>query len=596
MRKGIGLYEGRKLSGLNARAYTRDSIGYVTDSFDDLWWNIPRIIAQAVEAKVSARHKPKAQVMTTDADWSMKRRAKKMDRYGEAVMHEQQGRYRNVWELSRRVFRDCMQCGIGYGKVIADPDDRKVIIERVLPWQVLVDPEEAEYGSPQNAIHRYAFEADSLIAQYPGMKREIEEAPEPDEDLGGRAYRADERLTDQRQVHEIWRLPIGSNPGKHMIVCGKAILEMEDWELDDFPVEVMRWDSEAIGWGATSLMEELRGPCWEMNFTLQRMQEAERKVSNGAILAPRGSFDQEDLTHNDIGRIMEYDPREGKVDYFAPKSYSESTIEFLNLNKSIMFEIARLSERSITGRRNPGVTAAIAMRTEDDMDTESLSRVFDMYEQWHVGVFKKVISQTRRMVEATGEEVIAKWPGQNFLREIRAQDWLDLEESKYTIMVSPVSGTKNTPAARLQLAEELFGSGRITPEAYARITEHLDPQSELRKNTKQHDWLEKEMDRWLDVDPDELEDGEFQYPVADKFLSVPDAQLQVLDALFDARIDEAPEYIEGIFLDFMAQLDRIASEQQAIAMQAQKPQEAIAAAPDVAVPAQPPAAAPMAAE
>lgn len=575
----ICLYEGRQMPSLHPLAYYR-STGFAGDDYDQLVWNLPRSLAQTVQAKIAGVNHTKVNFMVTDGDWSTKRRAKRLERFVEAQFYAPQGVYPDAWQLMQRVCLDALIIpGGGFCKATADYESRNVRLERVFSWELFVDPDDARHGAPRTLVHRFAHDADAILEQFPEAESAIRgarRAEDPAQDL-----RSGTRAIKQVWVYEAWRLGSSKAPGVHVIAIDGFELFSEDWTEDRFPFVRLKWSEETIGWGSQSIVEEVAIVSDEINHTLQRMQEGERKT-NAVILTPKGSVDVEAIESNEIAKIVEFDPAMSAPIYHAPPGFSDTTLQWLQLNKAAVFELPGVSQMAATSQKEPGVDAAVAMRAMQDIQTERFAIFASAYEAAFVDLARLIVLMTRRLATEDPEQPLtARWRGKRFLKGFKWSE-CDLDEDQYNIRPDPVSGIKNTSADRLQLAQDLMQAGVLAADAFARVVEYLDTPGEFERVNKQREWVESQIEDWLDA----TKGSGYVFHAPIKFMVLEDALLQVVEAYFDAMLEGAPDFNLSFFLQWMEFCDR-ELQQRAAAAQA-------LAAPPQSPPAPPPV--PMAAE
>ncbi len=562
--RSASLYEGRRLPGLSASAYLRSG-AYGGDDYDELYWNVPRSLVQTVTAKIAGRQKPKPSLVCSDSDWQTKRRAKKLEKFCEAQLHQQQGTHRDAWSLGTRTFLDAAVFGFGAIKVFADDDSARVVLERVLPWEILVDPVEAERGEPVNFFHRYHYDKDSLAARYPGKEDIIDSAPDADHEYYGTGVRVARSVL----VYEAWRLPVGKTPGKHIICTKKGILAEREWTRNEPGILFLRWSPELLGFGGTSLVEEAEKCSDEVNCTLARMREAENLCSNLTIAYEDGSIvNEEALNSNEIGVKLAIKAGAQFPKFDAPEAYSQSSLNWLKMNYDKGFELTGVSQMSAGSRKEPGVTAGVALRTIADMETERFSVIYSQYEHMMaVDIPRHQLAATRELADRNGD-VMLRWPGQKFLQTFSWDD-VSLEEDMYFIQPYAVSGIVNTPADKLQLGQDLFNAGVISQDSFLRVIQYKDPESEIERQNTQYSVIEKYIESWLDATPETLEDRTFRYRAPIPFMDHAAALVQSAQAYMVAELDGAPDWNLEFFLRFMTQCDqqiqKVAAKQAAMA-------------------------------
>jgi hypothetical protein len=564
--ESLSLFEGERLAGLNASAYLSSGKLCEPDEYEDYYWNVPRALVNAVTAKVAGRQRPKPSLVCSDADWETKRRSKKLERFCEAQLHQRQGQFRNAWELSQRVFIDAAVFGIGLIKIFADIDSKRVSLERWFPWEMLVDPTEALHGEPLNFFTVHAYDADVLVEKFPGKESAIDNAVE---DVDKEFYAAGQRLAHSVKVYEAWRLPIGDKPGVHVICTKKGVLLLEEWTRDEPPFVFLRWSPELLGFGSKSLVQEAAPIAREVNYTLERMREAERVISNASLVAEDGSItNDEALSDNRIGIKVFYKPGAQPPTVSTPNAFAESTLNWMRMNYDKAFELTGVSQMSASSKKEPGVTAGVALRTIAAMETERFSVIYGSYEQMvAVDIPRHQLACTRELASEHSDFEL-RWPGSKFLSTI-TWDQASLDEDMYVMLPYSVAGITHTPADNLQLGQDLYNSGVIGQESLLQIIQYKDTASELARQNDQYSVIEKYIESWLDATPESQDDGTFRYRAPIPFMNHAAALLQVARAYMVYELEGAPDWNLEFFLRFMQQCDeqiqKIAQRQAALA-------------------------------
>ena len=563
--QALSRYEMRRIGALTAGSYgTAGAIGGldINDTGGTLRWATERSLANTAQAKIAGRAKPKSQFVTSDADWGTKRKAQKLDRCVEATTLRPQGAYADFWEVSQRVFLDsCIFPAACAMKFTADCENERVDIARVLPWEVYVDPLEAQNGNPLSLFHIYPYDRDSLASQYPEHEEEIFRASEYQDDLT-RNVAGTSRVADQIKVREAWRLPISKTmKGRHVIAIegsGKAgsggvVLLDEPWERKEFPFIFLRWAWEVLGFGAVSLVEEVMPICDEVNQAVRRTQDVVNRTSQSVCLYQEGTVNEDDIKSNEDGINIRYNAGATPPTWISPPPLNTQTLDWIKLNQQTAYEISGISQASASGRKEAGVTTGIALRTISDMESERFAIVTKKYETaCGIEAARQIVACNNEIATANDNYTL-NWRGE---ASLRAYKWTDvtLPESAYDVY--PVSGIKNTPTDRLQLAQELNAAGKLSDDALLRVIEYLDAKQEVDKAGKQRQLIERYIDQWMDATPETQASGAFKYkPPIPWMPSLEDAMVQVAEAYLDAQLDGIPAFNEQFFLTFMTQLD-----------------------------------------
>lgn len=596
----LSLYEGRKLPGLSAAAYLRSG-AYTSDLYSRLTWNIPRSLVQSVAAKLAGKNRPKVSFVTNYSSWQQRRRAFHLDRFAEAQFHQRQGQYENVWEVGAALVVHAGIFGDGLAYVYADKTEQQPAVEILYPWQVFVDAADAANGRPQMLFVVRPVDRDKLIALYPEHTAAIENAKgitlgEGLEDVADAYFAGGTRLCEQLEVLDVWVLPTGPkvtgkdgkpgpDAGQHLRYVDGKTLERKAWTRNEFPIVRLPWARNVQGWWSQSLVSEVRSISDEINRIVERLSDCVRLTQKAVCLAPEGCVKKGELDNNEDCTLIEYDKTVGEPKWVSPAPFDQATVEWLRMNLEQCYAIPGVSQMSATSRKEQGVTAAVALRTIQDVETERFGIQQNAYEQLFVVLCRHMIACTRELA-AEDPDYAVTWPGQSFLREIKWRD-VDLPDDQYVMRPDPVSHLKNTPADLLQLAQDMYGAGVFSSSALQSSIKYLDTKDQLGASEKQTKLIERYIESWLDATPEKVESGEFKFRSPFPYLNLPAAMLQVAEAYTDAQMDDAPDFNTDFFLRFIDQSDEIIQEREAAAAEAQ----AMAAPP----PAMPGAPAPLAA-
>jgi hypothetical protein len=544
----------RRLGGLSPAAYYRAG-AYSGANNAPLTWPEERSIANAAHAKLAGQQKPKVQFVTSDADWATKRKSKKLDRFVEGQFMQSVGIYGDVWQLMLRVFLDaCVFPTGGAVKTFADEEDGRVSYERVFTWELFVDPLEARYGQPRNLFHVYPYDRDELIARFPEHAEALEAAPEFVED-GEAEWVGSRRVSNQIRVCEAWRLPFSSTkPGRHVIAINDQTLVDEEWTRNEFPFIWIHWSKHLVGSDGTSLIEEISSISDAVNDTVQRMQDSHTRTSMSVLTFEEGSVREEDLRSNEDGINFRIKPGAAMPQYVAPQPFGPANVQFLTMNVDKLHDVSGVSEMLSAGDKPAGLTAAVAIRATEDIQSKRFSVIYRAYEEAFVSLARHTVACVRELAEVK-KDFSSRWSGKGFLKTIKWSD-VDLEDDRYIIQIYPVGEVKNTPADRLQLIQELNAAGKVSDDALLQTIQYLDSAKELESVSRQRELVESYIDQWLDATPEAEQDGTFRYrPPIPWMPSLPDALVQVAQAYLEAEMDEVPDYNKDFFLRFMQELD-----------------------------------------
>lgn len=572
--ENVQLYEGRALAGLYAAAYYEND-DLVTTTGDRTLLNQARVLVNTATAQIAGRQKPKAQLVTTNADWSTKRRAKKCEQFCEAVMMQRQGQCSDAYGQGRLMFRDKAVGDSGAIKFWIDLAEQMVRIASIHPWEVMFDPNEAANGEILNLFHVYPYDKFKLADENPDFAAEILAAT-PLTELSNYSATYGMGFDGARmiKVRECWRLRYSKKePGAHSIVIGGAggnidlatVREGEGkgkaqpYKRNFFPIILDSWEPWMIGLLGTSLVDNVAFIQKELNASHSRRSEAERLCSNIILFAPRNGAAEEDLKSNEIGITVYYDPSMPKPEYEAPNVVSAGSERWAQDLKDYSHDASGVSEQAATAQKEPGVTAAVAIREIKDIGTERFAIQWQNHEAiMAVESARQIIALMHDYAEEHGDDFIVRWPGGDYLRDLKWSK-CSLDEDQFHVQLYAVSGLINTPEDRLQLASELRDRGDIGRDTYMRIIQAKDIASELDSATTLSRSIERYIEEWLDATPEAEASKEFRYRGAPpRWIGVDaltEAVVQVGRAYLTAELDDAPDYNLGFFIRFMKETD-----------------------------------------
>lgn len=549
------LYEGRVVTDA-------DSQGVAGVDWNDEMYNLSRSAADTAQAEVAARQRPKPMFLCSDSDWRTKRKAKKLDKFVEATLHQRQGaRYSDAWELTEDVFRDAECAVAGVVKVSVDAQGERIVLERVPAYEVLVDPREAKCGSPRNWFHTYEMDLDLAEATFVDGNDELSE----DEKTELRATlqssamheRADTRtLAGWRAVQSVriteawWISPIKGKPGRHVFACRDGVLSESDWTWPRAPFEIIVWSKEPFGIWGTGLVESGAKQHDAVNKLQAKVMDRMTLLSGRRTYYEPGTIDLEKMASNESETLIPCKdlsklPREVDV---PPIQAAEA--QMVGTEISRYFEFSGVSEASAQARKDPGVDAAIAMQTLNDIKSVRFMSKARAYELLFVGLGEMIVLAARDI----GDDLVAKWPGKRFLQEIKWSD-VDLDEDMYTVRVAPVSSMSKDPAQRLQIVEQLVNMGFLTREKYLELIGMPDLDSALNLEGSESQWIDKMIDRYLDAeDQAELKLlGGYSEPDG-YLLNLQGALVLTAQHYFDSKVNDAPDFNTDLIRRFMDSL------------------------------------------
>lgn len=564
-------YEGRPVDDSGTR-------GNTTVWTDDIY-NLSRSAADTAQAEIASRQRPKPMFLTTGADWQTKRKAKKLDKFVEAQLHQRQGaRYSDAWEVAEDVFLDSELAVGGVLKVSVDKGRGRVSYERVPAYEILIDPNEARCGHPRNYFHVYPMDLDVAESTFvdslekvandnsDGMREATDDDREALRDKlqsscgfdrlstalpGGSTWRATQSL----RIFEAWWVsPDSTKPGRHVFACKDGILYEEEWTWPRPPLAIAVWSKEPFGVWGTGFVESSMAQHDYVNEIQRRNMQRRKLLASRRTYFEAGTVDLEAMKANDA-EVMIPCKDLSKIPHsqdIPPLSSAETQDVETEIGR--YFQLNGISQASAEQRKEPGVDAAVAMQTLNDIKGVRFLPKARAYELLFVEIGEMTVHAARDLAASNGGALSAKWPGKRFLQEIKWSD-VDMDADMYSVRVAPVSSMSRDPAQRLQIIEQLTNMGFLTREDYLKLLGMPDLDATLEMEGSESQWIDKIIDRYLDAENDNAlrEAGGFEEP--DGYLLNPMAALvATAQHYFDAKVNDAPEFNADLMRRFMNSL------------------------------------------
>lgn len=548
-------YEGRTVTSDTQTSYLPN---------DELY-NLSRSAVDTAQAEVAARQRPKPMYLPASGEWRAKRRAKKVDRFVEAQLHRRQGaRYSDAWELTEDVFRDAEIAIAGVVKCSVDVASECLNLERVPAYEVLVDPREAKLGHVRNWFHTYEMDLDAAEAAFAGEDLSADERAAFTEKLlssaahdrmGAGPLGAAWRVAQSVTIYEAWHVtPDGK--GRHVFACRSGVLSESDWSWPRPPFGLLTWSKDPFGIFGTGLVEAGANQHDLVNDIERKLVARAKLLSSRRTYFEAGTVDLEQMKMNDEEvfipcKDLSKIPREVDV---PPIQTAEAGLVQTEIGR--YYDMNGISQMSASQRKEPGVDAAVAMETLNDIKSVRFMPKARAYELLFVDIGEMLIYGASDLSAAV-PSLTARFPGKSHVEEIR---WSDIEADleRGVIRVAPVSSMSRDPAQRLQIIEQLVNMGFLARDKYLELLGLPDLDSALQMETSQSDWIDKMVDRYLDAEDDaELKEmGGYQDP--DGYLTNPMGALErTAQHYFDALCNDCPNYNADLLRRFMNSLQKM---------------------------------------
>lgn len=453
-------------------------------------------VVQSVVDTATARigeNKPRPYFLTSGGTYKLQRKAKKLNKLGEAIFYENE-----TYELGSEAQRD----GEIFGDGVLHVFERhgRVCHERVLAAELWVDETEAAYGNPRQLHRVKAVDREELIGWFPEKEaiiRDAEMAPLRDEGAGS-------NNADMVLVRESWHLRSSpkAKDGKHCIsIDGKLLSRMQEWPHDFFPFARFRWSPRPVGYWSQGLAEQLCSKQLEINKLLWIIQRSFHLAGSYKVLIEDGSKIVKEHINNEIGVLITY--RGVKPEWFVPQVIPPEYYAHLQTIIQSCYERAGISLQSATGVKPAGLNSGEAQRVYRDTVAERLKTNERLNERGYMDTIYFSMAIAREIAQREGYYE-ASAPSGRKLESVRMTAE-ELDPDEWDLQCFPTSSLPKDPAGRLATIQEYIQAGFMTPRQGRRALDFPDLEAIESLANAEEDLLTKMLDAICD-------DGDFTPP------------------------------------------------------------------------------------
>lgn len=501
-------------------------------------YNICRSAVDTLVAKI-AKQRPLPEALTTRADWAKQKRAKKLTQLIDGKFY--QCRLFEKW--AKRIVRDAAVLGRGVLKVYEEHGD--VAMERVYPWELYTDRWDARYGSPRNKYHCRQMDFGVLKRRFPKLK---------DAQVGKNIIDRDElqagtSTVNRIDVLEAWHLPSapGAKDGRHVIAVSGMTLVDEPWTDDHFPFADLYYSDPFTGDKGQGLVEQLEGYQHDLNLMASMVSQSYRMLGGSIILVPDTAKISKQEFRSGIGTILQH-AAGGKPDVFQPNPINPAVYNRQRDLRDDALADSGISQMSAMSQKPAGVTAAVALQTLDDVETERFIIFGRAYESWCLDVARLVLGCVKRIAKREGDmtvEVMTGGTGKSLI-EVK---WSEAEIEDFNLRVFPTSLLPQQLPQRLERLMQLFEGQLIDRATFMRQLDAPDLAAEMDLETADKMLIDEQLEYLLDAEEgDERLEHVGPTPMVDLNWAIKRAQQK----LNRAELDGAPEEVLQRLRDYMA--------------------------------------------
>lgn len=464
-------------------------------------YNVCRSATDTLTAKI-AKHRPLPQVLTQRGSWRNQKRARKQTQFLEGEFYRQR-----VYEKhAPRIVRDAGIFGRGALKIWTE--GKSIRTERTHVWELYVDEWDARYGDPRNLYHCRSMDKGVLLERFGrteagGVRKSIKDAL----DSAGRLAFIDDRwddrggmTVDRVDIIEAWHLPSGEDAkdGRHVVVVEGATLLDEPWEYSYFPFAVLNYSDPVVGWQGHGLIEQAEGYQYEINLASEKSSE-QHQMSGVGILVPDNAKIHDQQIRNGITQI--HHKAGGQPSVFQMDLVNEHTRQRpRELTQDALNDMG-MSQMSVQSSKPAGVTAAIALQTLDDIETERFMLFGRAYEAWNLEVARQFIDCAKAIAAKYGDMAVSV-PMKGGMVDL---SWNDVVVEGAELKIQPTSLLPQQLGARLEKLKDMWNTGLLDRAAFLRHLDAPDLQAELDLETADQLLVDEILEAMGEAEEDEGE-------------------------------------------------------------------------------------------
>ncbi len=486
------LYGNNIFASLTPNGYFTRYVNNITNQ-KRMTLNVICNMADTVNSKMT-KIKPKVAFLTQNGDYALQMKAKKLQKFVEGQFY-----LNKYYDMTNKRVLDSLIFDVGITKIAAN--GAEIIVERVFPDEIKVDPEDAAYGTPSHLYQIKYYRRSVLLQMFPEKKTEIEQAASHFNNEYRNTWQ--DVSNDFVCVIEGWHKKSGpkAKDGMHIIAISTCTLQVKKWDKKNFPFIFTRWADGIIGFFGQSLADRLTSIQFEINKILRDIQTSMNLFAIPFIALEVGSRINRAQLNNQIAHIVDYVNQAPRFE--TPPAMNQQVFDHLERLIKQAYEIAGISQLSATSRKPSGLDAAVALREYQDIESERFLTFGSRVEQSYMESAELFIEAAKDASEYN-KDLKVNVRGKKFIETIKWAD-IDLDEEAYEMKLYAASLLPESPAGRLQVVMEMAQAGMIDKEEQMSLLEYPDLESYTSLLTASVEDIQYVISKML-------EDGEYQAP------------------------------------------------------------------------------------
>lgn len=352
--------------------------------------------------------------------------------------------------------------GVGALKVSAQLTKKpRVVVERVYPWELFVDPLDALYGEPRCLYQVRWVDREHLLSLWPKNKAEILAAPQERPEWAAWL----EQMSQPVRVVEAWFLDkTGDGKGRHVVAIEGEVLSDEPYECDDFPIVLFHYTEPVTGYWPDGVAHELAGQQIELNTISDAISETVKLGAWPSVLVEKNSEVESGHLDNTPMRVVKYKGIPPQIQ--TAQGLTSEARQHLEATAQSMYETGPINQFAANATKPAGLQSGRALRIFADQQDGNLRDPDDLRRDAYLRLGLALIRAQREVSKADPDASVIFTDPQK--RTTQAIKWaeIDLPDEGLQLVAAPVSVLPTTPAAKMATLEEMANAGIITPEEF----------------------------------------------------------------------------------------------------------------------------------
>jgi hypothetical protein len=414
--------------------------------------NVVREIISTLHNKFG-KNKPVPTVVTTGGTYTEQEQSQEREAWIQGVFQQDK-----VYDkLATAQFHSMAICD-GFIGVRDDYDVGRPVSYIIPPWEIHVDPVDAQYGHPRSLFRVCTESKEVLAARYPDYAEEIwKSTPFSQEYYGIRVANSDMRQTT---YVEAWHLPSkpGADDGIHVIAVKGCTLVNEQWDEDYFPVVKLPWIPRVIGYFSVGLIEDLIPPQRQLNKVRAAKDEHLRLLSSSFWSVKRGANIVKSHLSNLIGRVIETTDEAPQL--HVPQPISPDLWKSEEQLRNQIYAQSGVSQSSAQSMKPAGLNSGKALRVYADQEDQRFTNALKAKEDAVVELANLYCRRAQAMYESDLDPKLEVKLSKNSL--VKTIAWKDIDLDSFHVQVMDASALSTTLAGKIEDVEDLESLGLIT--------------------------------------------------------------------------------------------------------------------------------------